>query len=228
MTRTRSFSAQGGFTLVEIAIVLVIIGLLLGGVLKGQEMITQARIKNVMNDLNGVSSAYFAYQDRYKQIPGDDNQALTRWPAPIAAPNGNGNGILEGAYDATAAGTAESTLFWWHLRAAGFIPGATQTAGIADKQPSNALSGKIGATTDSTTTGTIGLSGIIVCSQHLPDKIAGAVDIQMDDGNPNTGNLRGLVEGATLGTLPLAAPAASGSTIYPETGTSNYVICRQI
>ena len=46
---------QRGFTLVEIAIVLVIIGLLLGGILKGQEMITQARIKNIINDFNGVT-----------------------------------------------------------------------------------------------------------------------------------------------------------------------------
>ena len=73
---------QTGFTLVEIAIVLVIIGLLLGGILKGQEMITQARIKNVVNDFNGITAAYFAYQDRYRQIPGDDNQATTRWVDP--------------------------------------------------------------------------------------------------------------------------------------------------
>ena len=45
---------QAGFTLVEIAIVLVIIGLLLGGILKGQEMITQAKIKNIVNDMNGM------------------------------------------------------------------------------------------------------------------------------------------------------------------------------
>ena len=63
---------QSGFTLVEIAIVLVIIGLLLGGILKGQEMITQARIKNVINDFNGITAAYFSYQDRYRAIPGDD------------------------------------------------------------------------------------------------------------------------------------------------------------
>ena len=49
---------QAGFTLVEIAIVLVIIGLLLGGILKGQEMITQAKIKNVIADMSGVSAAY--------------------------------------------------------------------------------------------------------------------------------------------------------------------------
>src|SRR5260221_67237 len=61
-----------GFTLVEIAIVLVIIGLLLGGILKGQEMITQAKIKNVIADFSGISAAYHGYVDRYKKIPGDD------------------------------------------------------------------------------------------------------------------------------------------------------------
>ena len=75
---------QKGFTLVEIAIVLVIIGLLLGGILKGQEMITQAKIKNAIADFSGVSAAYFGYQDRYRQTPGDDNQA-TRWGAAVIA-----------------------------------------------------------------------------------------------------------------------------------------------
>ena len=70
---------QTGFTLVEIAIVLVIIGLLLGGILKGQEMITQAKIKNVVADFSGISAAYYGYQDRYKAIPGDDLNAGTRW-----------------------------------------------------------------------------------------------------------------------------------------------------
>ena len=70
---------QQGFTLVEIAIVLVIIGLLLGGILKGQEMITQAKIKNVVADFSGISAAYYGYQDRYRAIPGDDSNAATRW-----------------------------------------------------------------------------------------------------------------------------------------------------
>src|SRR5438552_1963290 len=67
-----SIRKQQGFTLVEIAIVLVIIGLLLGGILKGQEMITQAKIKNVIADFSGISAAYHGYVDRYKKIPGDD------------------------------------------------------------------------------------------------------------------------------------------------------------
>jgi prepilin-type N-terminal cleavage/methylation domain-containing protein len=91
---------QSGFTLVEIAIVLVIIGLLLGGILKGQEMITQARIKNVTNDFNGTTAAYFSYQDRYKAVPGDDGTAATRW-ASFLAKNGGANGSISGLYMAS-------------------------------------------------------------------------------------------------------------------------------
>src|SRR5690349_10539101 len=90
---------QSGFTLVEIAIVLVIIGLLLGGILKGQEMITQAKIKNTMADFTGISAAYHGYQDRYRAIPGDDSGAATRWTTPSAATAGNGNGIVAGTYN---------------------------------------------------------------------------------------------------------------------------------
>src|SRR5713226_8139586 len=90
-----------GFTLVEIAIVLVIIGLLLGGILKGQEMITQAKIKNVIADFSGVSAAYHGYQDRYRAIPGDDPNAATRWTVAPAAVSGNGNGVVAGTYNNT-------------------------------------------------------------------------------------------------------------------------------
>ena len=100
---------QAGFTLVEIAIVLVIIGLLLGGILKGQEMITQAKIKNVIADFSGISAAYHGYQDRYRAIPGDDPNADTRWAAVGALPaatKGTGNGIVGGTYNNAGAACA--------------------------------------------------------------------------------------------------------------------------
>ena len=62
---------QSGFTLIEIAIVLVIIGLLLGGVLKGQELITSARVRNMISQQDGIKAAYFGFLDRYRALPGD-------------------------------------------------------------------------------------------------------------------------------------------------------------
>ena len=76
---------QSGFTLIEIAIVLVIIGLLLGGVLQGQQLIENSRVRNAVNTINGTSAAAFAYVDRYRRFPGDDAGAVTArgasWPA---------------------------------------------------------------------------------------------------------------------------------------------------
>src|SRR5210317_1726517 len=118
---------QKGFTLVEIAIVLVIVGLLIGGVLKGQEMITNAKLKRVESDNAGIAAAMFSYQDRYLQLPGDDNAAGGRFSVytGVAAANvtGDGSGTIDGDWDAasstdvTAGATdVESNLFFAHLR----------------------------------------------------------------------------------------------------------------
>ena len=121
---------QKGFTLVEIAIVLVIIGLLLGGILKGQEMITQARIKNVINDFNGITAAYASYQDRYRAVPGDDPRAGSCGGTPGTTPALLRRPVTAwcrlqrpAAMPLPSPKTADT--FWWHLRQAGFIAGAT-------------------------------------------------------------------------------------------------------
>lgn len=210
---------QTGFTLVEIAIVLVIIGLLLGGILKGQEMITQAKIKNVVNDFNGITAAVNSYQDRYRALPGDDLTAEGRWSGSV---KGDGNGVIAGLYNAATAGTytsaMESNLFWWHLRLAGFVGGAT-AGEPAGQQPSNAANGMMGVQS----TG-MGFTSNIVCSSNLPDKIAIAVDTQMDDGSSITGQVRGLLQDA-----PNPATGASNPTVaYAETGTNQYLLCKNM
>ena len=86
---------QQGFTLVEIAIVLVIIGLLLGGILKGQELITSARVRNIADQNSGVQAAYYGFVDRFRQVPGDWPQTNAAQAIPGVTTGGNGNGRLD-------------------------------------------------------------------------------------------------------------------------------------
>jgi type II secretory pathway pseudopilin PulG len=208
-------SYQTGYSLVEIVIILVIIGLLVGGILKGQEMIVQARIKNVVIELNGAPVAYLSYQDRYRASPGDDPNAATRW-ASFGAPGGNGNGYIGGAYGSNTP-TDESRIYWWHLRAAGFIPGPTQNPG-ADIQPTNAVGGIIGVQTNG-----LGLPGLIICSSSIPAKVAGGVDGQLDDRKSNGGKMRAF---AHTGSDPREALGATAASAYEETDDARYIVCR--
>jgi prepilin-type N-terminal cleavage/methylation domain-containing protein len=211
-------SNEAGFTLVEIAIVLVIIGLLLGGILKGQEMITQAKIKNAINDFNGINVAVTSYQDRYRFLPGDDPGATARWT--VQAPtSGNGDGVVTGLYnDATA--TTESHLFWQHLRIAGFVPGLTTGAGSGTLPP-NAAGGLVGVENAVNPGVGLGFTGLIVCSSNIPDKVAIAMDTQMDDGNSQTGQVRAQLQGSANPALGTTA-----ATAYVETGVSQYLVCK--
>jgi len=211
-----------GFTLVEIAIVLVIIGLLLGGILKGQEMITQAKIKNLIADFSGVSAAYHGYQDRYRAIPGDDPGAVARWAAP--AVNGNGNGVVAGTYNLSPCVFAtESCSFWDHLRRSGFV------AGTGPLQPFNAVTGFIGVQTGNgapaPTAALGGFVSLLLCSANMPDKMAIAVDTQMDDSDARTGTVRGQLH---VGGPNPAINAAADAANYAETGTNVYTLCRTL
>ncbi len=194
---------QSGFTLVEIAIVLVIIGLLLGGVLKGQAMIDSAKIRNVTNDLNAVQTAYHAYQDRYRFMPGDDPAAQTHFGAGVT--NGGGNGVIAGAYTlAVPAAEGESSNFWQHVRSAGFMKGE----GTSGVPPTAATGGIIGVET-----APLGLTGTAVCVS-IESSYAQSIDAAMDDGAAATGDVRAGAAYATINGASgsVAAYAAPDST----------------
>lgn len=209
-----------GFTLVEIAIVLVIIGLLLGGVLKGQELIVQARIKNLINELNGVAAAVHAYQDRYRALPGDEKDALVklRWSG---VSGGDGNGLICGGFNAVAAAgdtgsCSESSLFWQHLRAAGLITGTPDSTEI----PRNAVGGQTGVQA-----GAYGLSGHVLCTSNLPARVANSIDTHLDDGLPGTGSVRSLKQSSLT---DAAGDQASTDSGYVDDGQQLYILCRSL
>lgn len=189
---------QSGFTLVEIAIVLVIIGLLLGGVLKGQELVNNARVKNLANDFRGVSTAIYAYQDRFKALPGDDPAAASNLSGGTLATtpaNSIGNARINGAWNSTTP-TDESFLVWQHLRLAGLITGTIETT-AANYIPRNAVGGIIGVTSDAILTKPSQPypAAFYVCSQGIQGRFVRQLDITLDDGNTQTGTLRAIADG---------------------------------
>lgn len=212
---------QSGFTLVEIAIVLVIIGLLLGGVLKGQEMIENAKVKNGINDMNGVTAAYNSYVDRFRRLPGDDGPVATltarggAWATVTAA--GTNNGAINVTAGQVFTGGGEGAAFWQHLKAAGFISGNPADTGVT-ALPRNAFNGLIGAGTG--VTPATGVARFSVCLSQVPGKAARAIDTQFDDGIPNRGNVLA-TQGTTTG---INTPPGAAAAAYSDDNL--YSICR--
>ena len=172
---------QKGFTLVELAIVLVIIGLIIGAVLKGQELINNAKLKRAYNQQREVAAAVYTYFDRYGIYPGDDNTAAARW---AGTTNGNNNGQIAGLTFACATGaTTETCQAWRHMRNANLITGALTSA----QNINNAYGGTIGI-------GYVAVQGLTthwIGMNNMPFDACQILDQQFDDGAFDTGTIRG-------------------------------------
>ncbi|MDM8546932.1 prepilin-type N-terminal cleavage/methylation domain-containing protein [Candidatus Venteria ishoeyi] len=201
---------HAGFTLIEISIVLVIIGLLLGGVLKGQELIENAKLKRMNNDFSGIATGAYSYLDRYAAIPGDDSDAKTRWTIdsnPTSPDGALGDGVLDGAWNVA---TTETGYFWDHLRRSNLI-----TGGQGTKMPVHAFAGKIGVAD-----GYLALTGPVICMDNINGKRAEIIDKQLDDGQPGTGVLRAEAANNPAGTVVVTG------TSYDLAET--YALCKQM
>ncbi len=176
---------QSGFTLIEIAIVLVIIGLLLGGILKGQELISSARVRNLVSQIDGTKAAFFGFQDRYRALPGDFNLATTQ--IPNATQNGNGDGQIVGT---------ESIALWDHLSHAGFINGTFVYAAVETNAttPRNPYGAFMQVIFDNVYQGTVATPATarhnLKTGPNIPVDILAEIDRKIDDGNAETGTMR--------------------------------------
>ncbi|MCZ6666057.1 MAG: prepilin-type N-terminal cleavage/methylation domain-containing protein [Gammaproteobacteria bacterium] len=185
---------QQGFTLVEMAIVLVIIGLLLGGILKGQELITSARVRNIADQNSGVQAAYYGFIDRYRQVPGDWGSTNAAQSIPGVTTGGNADGRLNtGSSD-----WEEALALWEHLSKSGFIQGnylggTTQpNQNDTNQAPRNAFNGflMLYRSTDYYDSGTPSDKLNLVLGAGIPVNVMAELDRKIDDGLPQTGVLR--------------------------------------
>lgn len=211
---------EQGFTLVELAVVMVIIGVLVGGILKGQELIQNARVTSTISGINSYSAAMADFQNQYNALPGDMANGNTRLNScggantnvTCATPAGAtaGNGIIEQAVGAQVANN-EASAFFGQLLAANYISGLTgaNVVNIGDMLPPTPLGGAYHVGNYVPNNANVGFvigtqrAGLyLTIIQNLAGTAAGAVgpvsgtqagriDTKLDDGRPLSGSMLG-------------------------------------
>jgi Tfp pilus assembly protein PilE len=192
----------GGFTLVEMAIVFVIISLLTGTVYVANSMLNNSRLKKVIREVEDIKYANLTFKEQYNAVAGDFSNAYAIWGSTKGCGNsdvnssstgcnGNGDGIIN-------SWAAEGLLFWQHLNWTGLIPGKyTGAANIVQpgiNSPTSGYPGNSYHVITNTEPSTIHLqSGAykdadrpVTCIFSPED--AYLIDIKMDDGIANTGS----------------------------------------
>lgn len=203
----RGRRAPSGFTLLEIAVGLLVLGLLVGGVLKGQELITAARVRAVIQQQDSVKTAYLGFLDRFRALPGDYANATTTLTGVSTAcgtasspGNGNGNARIQSA-------DGEAILAWEHLSKAGFLAGTYTCSGNnainAASVPRNRYGQHLQLIYDSNYVGNARDGHNLKTGNDVPSDILAEVDRKIDDGNA----LRGTFRGSTYTTGSATDPA---------------------
>ena len=175
-----------GFTLVEMAVVLVIIGIILGAVIKGGDLIDNAKEKQFKSEISLLTTSYYNYLDKFGRLPGDDDKADTRWPG---ASNGDKSGLIgfTPALAVNATETAPGTGALNHLRRAGLISDqAVTSTSPFSSQVYNGVTMNFGA--DNAAAFGKNSNLLIITNIGKDDKLA--YDAKYDDGVYNTGDVR--------------------------------------
>ncbi len=213
---TKRQQTQKGFTLVELAIVLVIVGLLIAGILKGQELITNAQVTSTIQQLESFGGAVNTFKQNYGSYPGDMGRAQARLPDCTAANfcnNGTGDSIIGQNVGAVPVVANENVQFFTHLRKAELLSSydGTNVVEFGAALPSASIGG--GYTVGDTRTGVTGPFNATGATNEfrqgpylvlinapvaaaagtgiLTPLQAGRVDRTIDDGAPNSGSVVG-------------------------------------
>ena len=212
---------QKGFTLIEIAIVLVIIGLLLGGVLKGQELINTARVRALNNTVDGITAAWFSFQDRYRAFPGDYTQASVNLPGgPV---DGDGNGLVgdDGGTDSPS----ERAMVWMHLQSAGYITGGydDNTATVANANeygcpvtvcPDNGFGAGMNLNYGMMRQAAGGNAHELITGRGIPVEVLAELDRKVDDGAPDSGAMQLGIGGTNWLVTDATACQGTSTAVY--------------
>lgn len=204
---------QAGFTLVELAIVMIIIGLLIGGILKGQELVANAQITATIAQIKGLDGAVSTFRDKYSTLPGDMNSPDVRLRDCTAAPcstGGNGNGRIGGSDSVHTAPTVadENLTAFTHMAAADLISGVNINGGatFGSALPEARIGGGfwIGFDDDGNIVGDadnvrpghyLVMNGLVAAVDGssfsgVTATQAAQIDRKMDDGDPTAGDIQ--------------------------------------
>ena len=240
MKKISKASGKQAFSLVELSIVLVILGLLVGGVLSGQSLIRAAELRSVSTEYQRYTTAIGTFRDKYFALPGDMSNASSFWST---AGDGNGNGLVE---TTGVAGTNEISTFWIHLANAALVEGSytnvantTMTAGTNNPRAkvSNAgwNVGSLGTVAVTSTTYFDGTYGNVYYfgggtnaaapTGLLRPEEAWNIDTKLDDGRPAGGAVvslesQGLAAGTACSSLTADNAVTLAASVYSLANTS--------
>ena len=228
-----------GFSLIELSIVLVILGLLTGGILTGQNLIRAAELRSITTSMQSYQTATYSFRDKYLALPGDMRNATDFWSDAV---NGDGDGQIEPA--TSDGGDGEMFGFWEQLALSGLIEGSysgasgdggagLQDAVIGTNVPAGKISSSgwtmlyVGTVASGDTDYFAGNYGnAFIYGTKLTDDVTGGavikpeeawnVDTKIDDGKPEQGKIRGYEN-----------LSAADATACSNTATSDYSLTNE-